>query len=77
MVFVSRGPVPPGRYLDWKIRLFFVAAVLLLVGIARDIGPLVLLSIGVLAAAFLLRFLEPRAPPHEEEEDEPEASGPD
>jgi len=74
MVFVARGgPAPPGRYLEWKVRLFFVAAVLLLVGIAREIDLLVLLSIVVLAAAFLLRFLERRDPPRggEDADEEP------
>jgi hypothetical protein len=69
MAFAFRGGGGPGRYLEWKIRLFFVAAVLLLVGIARELDLLVLLSIVVLAGAFALRFFE-RPPPVEEGEDE-------
>ena len=58
MVLVSRGGGGTGRFLEWKIRLFFVAAVLLLVGIARELDLLVLLAIVVLAGAFILRFFE-------------------
>ena len=67
MVF-ARGGGGTGRFLEWKIRLFFVAAVLFLVGIARELDLLVLLAILVLAAAFVLRFFE-RPPPVVEEED--------
>lgn len=58
MALMGRGGVGTGRFLEWKIRLFCVAAVLMLVGIAREIDLLVLLAIIVLAAAFLLRFFE-------------------
>ena len=57
MVLASRGG-GTGRFLQWKIRLFFVGAGLLMVGIAREMDLLVLLSIIVLAVAFVLRFLE-------------------
>jgi Na+-transporting methylmalonyl-CoA/oxaloacetate decarboxylase gamma subunit len=78
MVFAARGGGGTGRFLEWKIRLFFVAAVLLLVGIAREIDLLVLLAIVVLAGAFVLRFFERPAPPADEayeddEDDEDEA----
>ena len=72
MVFLSRRGGGTGRFLEWKIRLFCVAAVLLLVGMARGIDLLVLLAIVVLAVAFSLRFFE-REPPPPAEEDEPEA----
>jgi membrane protein implicated in regulation of membrane protease activity len=72
MVFAARGGGGTGRFLEWKIRLFFVAAVLLLVGIAREIDLLVLLAIVVLAGAFVLRFFE-RPPPRADEDDEAEA----
>jgi len=65
MAFAARGGVGTGRYLEWKIRLFFVAAVLLLVGIAREIDLLVLLAIALLAVAFVLRFFERPAPADE------------
>jgi Na+-transporting methylmalonyl-CoA/oxaloacetate decarboxylase gamma subunit len=70
MVLAARGGGGTGRYLEWKVRLFFVAAVLLLVGIARELDLLVLLAIVVLAGAFVLRFFERPPPPAEDEEDE-------
>ena len=81
MAFAARGGGGTGRFLEWKIRLFFVAAVLLLVGIAREIDLLVLLAIGVLAVAFVLRFFERPSPPGEagdgeEDEDEVEEAAP-
>ena len=69
MVF-ARGGGGTGRYLEWKIRLFFVAAVLLLVGIARELNLLVLLAILVLAGAFVLRFFERPPPPADDEDDQ-------
>ena len=69
MVF-ARGGVGTGRFLEWKIRLFFVAAVLFLVGIARELNLLVLLAIVVLAGAFVLRFFERPPPPSDDEDDE-------
>ncbi|MFL5386263.1 MAG: hypothetical protein ACJ8GN_27415 [Longimicrobiaceae bacterium] len=68
MVFLSRRGGGTGRFLEWKIRLFCVAAVLLLVGMARGIDLLVLLATVVLAVAFSLRFFEREPPPAEEEE---------
>ncbi|HEV7587464.1 MAG TPA: hypothetical protein VGO40_04990 [Longimicrobium sp.] len=70
MVFAGRGGGGTGRYLEWKIRLFFVAAVLFLVGIARELDLLVLLSILMLAGAFVLRFFERPPPPVDDDEDE-------
>jgi hypothetical protein len=62
MAFIDRQPRGPGRFLEWKLRLLAVGAVLLLVGMARNLDLLVILSIIVLAAAFLLRFFEKEAP---------------
>jgi membrane protein implicated in regulation of membrane protease activity len=81
MAFAARGGGGTGRFLEWKIRLFFVAAVLLLVGIAREIDLLVLLAIALLAVAFVLRFFERPAPVDEpddgeEVEDEVEEGAP-
>ena len=70
MAFAARGRGGTGRFLEWKIRLFFVAAVLLLVGIAREIDLLVLLAIALLAVAFVLRFFERPAPPDEADDDD-------
>jgi len=69
MAFIPRGG-GTGRYLEWKVRLFFVAAVLLLVGIARDVDLLVLLAIAVLAVAFALRFFERPNPVQSDEGDD-------
>jgi len=73
MPFIDRRPRGPGRFLQWKLRLMAVGAVLLLVGMARNLDLLVILSIVVLAAAFLLRFFEREAPQtaaDEEDEDD-------
>lgn len=80
-MFAARAGGGTGRFLEWKIRLFFVAAVLLLVGIAREIDLLVLLAIALLAVAFVLRFFERPAPADEadggeEDEDEVEEAAP-
>jgi Na+-transporting methylmalonyl-CoA/oxaloacetate decarboxylase gamma subunit len=79
MVFIGQRRRGPGRFLHWKMRLLAVGAVLLLVGMAREMDLLVLLSIVVLAGAFALRFFE-RDEPHEagataedDESDEPPA----
>lgn len=71
MAFISqRRPRGPGRFLEWKIRLFVVAAILLLVGMARQLDMLVVVAIAVLAGAFVLRFFEKDpAEPVEEEDD--------
>jgi len=59
MPFISqRRPRGPGRFLQWKVWLFSLGAILLLVGMARNIDLLVGAAIGVLAVAFLLRFFE-------------------
>lgn len=59
MPFISqRRPRGPGRFLRWKMWLFSVGAILLLVGMARNLDLLVGAAIAVLAVAFLLRFFE-------------------
>ncbi|HET7464620.1 MAG TPA: hypothetical protein VFJ82_25485 [Longimicrobium sp.] len=67
MAFISqqrhRGP---GRFLQVKIWLFSAGAILLLVGMARNLDLLVGAAIAVLAIAFLLRFFE------RDQDDEPE-----
>ncbi|HKP77217.1 MAG TPA: hypothetical protein VJT67_16915 [Longimicrobiaceae bacterium] len=74
MALASRGTRNNGRFLEWKVRLFFVGAVLLFIGMAREIDLLVLLSIIVLAVAFVLRFFEREKEPitHSEESEESE-----
>lgn len=46
-----------GRYLEWKVRLFSVAAVLALVGIYRESGWMTGAAIGILLVGLMLRFL--------------------
>jgi|GEM_PF-1062916 len=62
----------PGRFLQWKVRLFAVAAVLLLIGMAREIDLLVAAAIALLAVAFVLRFFEKEPESEEEAEDDGE-----
>ena len=71
MPFVDRRSRGPGRFLQWKVRLLAVGAVLLVVGMAREMDLLVLLAIALLAVAFALRFLEREPPPPADEEDDP------
>ncbi|HEX6750253.1 MAG TPA: hypothetical protein VF092_23370 [Longimicrobium sp.] len=65
---VRRGP---GRFLHWKMRLLAVGAVLLLVGMARELDLLVIVAATVLAIAFILRFFE------KDDQQEPVADGND
>jgi Na+-transporting methylmalonyl-CoA/oxaloacetate decarboxylase gamma subunit len=59
MAFLNRTtPRGPGRFLDWKIRLIAIGAVFLLVGMARSMDLLVLVSLVFLCGAFVLRFFE-------------------
>jgi hypothetical protein len=50
----------PDPYVDWKMRLFVVGAVLLLAGIFLEQRPLVGAAVVVLAAGLVLRLLEAR-----------------
>jgi uncharacterized membrane protein len=71
MAFRPRAVVTgSGRHLEWKVRLFFVAAALLVVGMAREQKIFVLVAIGVLAVAFVLRFFEGPAPAEEADDEE-------
>lgn len=46
-----------GRYLEWKVGLFSLAAVLTLIGMYLEARWMTGLAIAVLASAMLLRFL--------------------
>ena len=46
-----------GRYLEWKVRLFTLGAVLAVVGMALDQSWMTWAAIGVLIVGMLLRFL--------------------
>ena len=57
MIFPSRKSGGPDPFLDWKVRFFFVGAVLALLGIGMKSSLLVGLALPVLLSGFLLRFL--------------------
>lgn len=61
-----------GRYLEWKVRIFVVAATLALGGMYLDEPWLVGVAIVVLVAGMALRFV-PSGEEPEEEEDTPES----
>ena len=64
-----------GRFLEWKVRLFFIAAVILFVGMARNVDLLVAIAIVLLGIAFILRFFEKEPPPDAADGDEDEEPG--
>jgi Na+-transporting methylmalonyl-CoA/oxaloacetate decarboxylase gamma subunit len=79
MAFLNRTTPPgPGRFLQWKIRLIAIGAVFLLVGMAREMDLLVLVSLVFLCGAFVLRFFEkePAVDADHEEMEEDEPAGP-
>jgi hypothetical protein len=57
VIFARRGRRGPDPYLDWKVRFFFLAAVLAFAGIAADSSVLVGLAILVLLGGFALRIV--------------------
>jgi Flp pilus assembly protein TadB len=50
----------PDPYVDWKMRIFAVGAVLLVAGIFLDHRPLVGAAVVVLAAGLVFRVIEAR-----------------
>ncbi len=46
-----------GRYLEWKVRLFTLGAVLAVVGMAMNQSWMTWAAIGVLIVGMMLRFL--------------------
>lgn len=64
-----------GRYLEWKVRLFTLGAVLAVVGMALNQNWMTWGAIGVLVAGMMLRFLPSRE--MGEAEGDPEAGGDD
>jgi hypothetical protein len=57
MIFASRRDRGPDRYLHWKVKSFFVGAILALAGIGIESSALVAVAIFVLLAGMVLRFL--------------------
>lgn len=70
MAFISHTRRGPGRFLQVKVWLFSAGAILLLVGMARNLDLLVAAAIAVLAIAFILRFFERDEDHGAEDEDE-------
>ncbi len=73
MIFARRGKPGPDPFLQRKVQLFFLGAILALVGIALDSSLLVGAAILVLVTGVALRLLTGRggvgeAGPSEEEE---------
>ena len=56
----SREQRGDDRFLNAKVALFSLGAVVALIGIATDIGWLVNIAIGILIVGFALRFLKTR-----------------
>lgn len=60
MIFASRRDRVPDKYLHWKVKSFFVGAILALVGIGIESSALVAVAIFVLLGGMVLRFLPGR-----------------
>ncbi len=59
MIFLDRRKKAGGSFLQWRMGLFLVGAVVGLAGMARDSRVLVGVAIGILAVAVGLRFAGP------------------
>lgn len=72
-MFTNRSSDRPVRHLEWRVRLFGVAAILAIAGIGAEIGWLVNLAIVVLAGTMLLgwvgRARAERGAPEDDEDD--------
>lgn len=68
----------PDPLLDWKLRLFFAGAAVLMLSMVLDRRPLALVAIGVLGAGMVLVLVDRvrHRPPRWVEDDEPEEGGP-
>lgn len=66
-----------GRYLEWKVRIFTVGAVLAVVGMYREEEWMTGAAIVVLLTGFVLRFLPGMEPQEEPAEGDVESSGSD
>ena len=57
MLFIARRGPREDRYLEWKIGIFSVAAVVAMVGIFLDDRLITGIALALLSVAMLLRFL--------------------
>ena len=71
MVRLSGAPPPsgPGRFLEWKMRLFMGAALLFLVAIALKRDILIVPAVVLLLVAFGMRMMERREEERREAEE--------
>lgn len=76
LLFVDRSR-RAGRYLEWKVRLFSVAAVLVVVGMYLEEAWMTAAAILLLFAALSLRFLPGAVPHGDDAEAESEADDTD
>lgn len=60
MIFLDRGKRGEDPHLEWKVRFFFLGALLALLGMAMELAWLVGIATGVLLLAVGLRFLPRR-----------------
>jgi hypothetical protein len=67
VLFVANRSQRAGRHLEWKVRLFTIAAMLALIGIYLDERWMTIAALGVLAAGILLRFAPDGSDASEEE----------
>ena len=73
------GREGPDPLLDWKLRLFFAGAAVLILSMVLDRRPLALVAIGVLGLGMVLVLIDRvrhRRQPRWVEDDEPEEDGP-
>lgn len=74
-MFLDRGRrAARGRFTALKVQLFFAGAAVLLAGMVLGRDALVLLAIAILAAGFLLRFLDRPSEPETNLEDDPDGA---
>lgn len=74
LVFIDRGR-RADRFLEWKVRIFTLAAALVLAGMFLEVTWMTGVAIVLLASAMLLRFL-PGGPPVEGDEEDDESDVP-
>jgi len=69
LLFVDRSR-RSDRFLEWKVRIFTLAAALVVVGMYLDARWMTGVAIFLLASAMLLRFLPGAGAAHRDQEDE-------
>jgi hypothetical protein len=77
MFFSSRRRRGPDLHLDWKVRIFFLGALLAFIGIGTESQPVVLVAIAVLLVGIVLKFFPTgsRVEQAEENENEDDKNG--